>query len=463
MFLYPNGNGGNAYFYLRASPGGAPLLTQGPVPIDPSLNSAFELYSDWTGYALQPNTTYFWQMRYITGGGTIHNSAEQTFTTPAANTTVVGTGTAASCTGAAFASAMASGIANVTFNCGTAPVSIQTTGETVIGSSRTVDGDRLITLVGAANQRIFRQTAGTSTLTGLTLTGGSSTTCGGAVIVQGGTMNITESVLTQNQSGGSGGGVCVDPPASLRVTKSALRNNTAATNGGAAYSSGLAQFYETDFSNNTAGTRGGALSANSGALDVIGSSIISNTSPTGTGGGIGTFGTANVVAHSSTLSGNSAQRGAAVHHAGNLMVLTSDTIAHNTSSAAGRGAIESDIANPNFGQIANTIICANTPANCSASALQFCSLSYNIDSGSTCGFSGVPRSAESRPAPAATWIVGRHDTFIPAGICKPSDRHRRSPGGGLLRNNRPTTSRHRWRAFHGWQRRRDRVVRRGLV
>ncbi len=62
-------------------------------------------------------------------------------------TTIVGDGTSASCTEAAFRSAVAGG-GIVTFNCGAAPVTISVTSEVPVGKDTTIDGAGQVTLAG---------------------------------------------------------------------------------------------------------------------------------------------------------------------------------------------------------------------------------------------------------------------------------------------------------------------------
>jgi hypothetical protein len=79
--LYSGGLAGNAYFELRttSSTSGTPVFTDGPAVIP--LGSNYSVWSDWTPYALQPDTTYYWRLRFqATGGGTTYG-AVQTFRT----------------------------------------------------------------------------------------------------------------------------------------------------------------------------------------------------------------------------------------------------------------------------------------------------------------------------------------------------------------------------------------------
>jgi hypothetical protein len=87
-------------------------------------------------------------------------------------TTVVGTGTAASCTFAALQTAVTKG-GIITFNCGASPVTIQVTATLVLPSNKNtvIDGGRLITLDGGGAVQIlsFSGTDWMTNTNGLTL------------------------------------------------------------------------------------------------------------------------------------------------------------------------------------------------------------------------------------------------------------------------------------------------------
>src|SRR5580704_1114694 len=69
-------------------------------------------------------------------------------------TTVVGTGTSASCTEKALDAAVAAG-GIVTFDCGAAPVTITVTAEVPVTTDTTIDGANLVTLSGGKSTRIL--------------------------------------------------------------------------------------------------------------------------------------------------------------------------------------------------------------------------------------------------------------------------------------------------------------------
>ena len=259
--LYPKGTSGNAWFDLLSGPGGSVVFSDGPAVVPAGQSNAYEVWSDWTPYPfqIQPNTTLTWRFRYVTSGGTTYTGPEQTFTTPPANTAIVGTGSAASCTSAALTNALASGQATITFQCGAQPAEIQLAGEVVVPAGRTIDGDDKITLRAAPNQRALRFTAGTNEVRDLTITGGNSSGCGGGVLVTGGFTAMREVRIVGNRAV-TGGGACVQSPNGLGIYSSSVTGNAATQAGGGLYVSGGADVQTTDISGNTAGNDGGVRS-----------------------------------------------------------------------------------------------------------------------------------------------------------------------------------------------------------
>ena len=141
-------------------------------------------------------------------------------------TTVVGTGTASSCTYAALAAAVTTG-GVVTFNCGGAPVTIRVTAtlKPPITKNTVIDGGNKITLVGGGAVQIlrfdspdFRANENRLTLQHLTLTNGKMTPTaaipvhpapcsqgwndgeGGALYMRDGNLTVVDCFFTNNQA-----------------------------------------------------------------------------------------------------------------------------------------------------------------------------------------------------------------------------------------------------------------------
>ena len=74
---------------------------------------------------------------------------------------VVGTGTAGGCTEAALDAALAAG-GNITFNCGSGPVTITVTSEKTITADTSIDGGGVITISGGGTTRVMMVNHGTA-------------------------------------------------------------------------------------------------------------------------------------------------------------------------------------------------------------------------------------------------------------------------------------------------------------
>ena len=268
------------------------------------------------------------------------------------------------------------------------------TGLPVITGKVTIQGNgatiRRSAAAGTAAFRIFDiSQAGHLTLNSLTLSNGlaDNGAQGGGAIFNHGTLSVTASTFTGNSSpatsGTSGGGI--DSSGTLTVTTSTFTNNTA-QEGGGVFNQKTATVTNSTFTNNTATMfGGGALVNGAGTMTVTGDTFTGNTGPgggaidndatvivgdstffnnsagTNGGGAIVNFGTMTV--KQSTLSGNTSQFGA------DLLNFTGDTLSVSMSIVAG------GLGGSNCG--------GGTPVT---------DAGYNIDSGSSCGFSAASHS-----------------------------------------------------------------------
>ena len=319
-----------------------------------------------------------------------------------AGQTVVGTGTAASCTLQSISSALANAFDPllVTFNCGANPVVIEVTSE-IKPSTRTsitIDGGTpgLITLNGTSVRIINQAFVTNLTVKNLTFTGGSAAGCngacgGGAISNPNGSLTVIDCTFSGNIATGAALG---PPPAGailsggpLPVTGSTFTNNQARSGNGGAIWAGSATIANTRFSNNastgTAGAQpaglGGALYMAPGpngsalSMQITGSSFTGNTAGN-VGGAIYKAASTNVhslVVANSTFSGNSAQVNGGALALGSTfgigtVKVTNATIAGNSilSGVSGTGAgIWGSLTT-----LTNTIMSNNSPGgNCSAS------------------------------------------------------------------------------------------------
>jgi len=197
-------------------------------------------------------------------------------------TTVVGTGTPASCTEAALDAAVAAG-GIVTFDCGPSPTTLTVTSEVPITVNTTIDGGKLITLSGGKTTRIMRIKSAWNvatpllTVQNLTFTDGyttdvpntTSTAEGGAAIFEdGGSLTVIDCTFTGNQCATSGEDV----------------------SGGAINGQGIgALLVEGSTFTGNVGSNGGAIGTQDENVTVVNSTFVGNRA-TGTGGNPGNGG-----------------------------------------------------------------------------------------------------------------------------------------------------------------------------
>jgi len=348
---------------------------------------------------------------------------------------VVGTGTAASCTDAAFNGALTGG-GVVTFDCGGA-ATITVTSTKTISTDTTIDGGGVITISGGHSVGVFSVNAGVKfTVQNLTIANGSSTSHGGGGIGNGGTLTVTNSTFSGNSSDYNGGGIAnsgtatvtsstfsgnsaagttgggggIGNSGTLTVTNSTFSSNNSAGGGGAIgiSSTGTATVTNSTFSDNgSAGTTaGGGGVGNSGMLRVTNSTFSGNRADYD-GGGIGSSGAATVT--NSTFSGNSSASttggGGGIGNGGTLTV-TNSTFSGNRADYDGGGIGSSGtgtVTNSTFSgnsavhgggiaagatlTVTNTIVAKSTSGgNCTGSVTDG---GHNIDDGTTCGFTGT--------------------------------------------------------------------------
>ncbi len=261
---------------------------------------------------------------------------------------------------------------------------------TIVGSKDTI---RRSTVAGTPAFRIFDVAAGGSlTLSALTLANGEADNGaqGGGAIFSHGTLSVSGSTFSGNSSpattGTSGG--AIDSSGTLTVNTSTFTGNTA-QEGAGVFNQNVATVKNSTFTGNTAtiyggggmvngagtltvsddtfsgntGPGGGALD-NDATLNVTDSTFYNNTAGANGGGAIVNFGTTTIT--QSTLSGNTAQYGADVlNYTGFTMSIGMSIVAN--------------------GQNGN---------NCGGQA-PITDAGYNIDSGSSCGFSSASHSLTS--------------------------------------------------------------------
>jgi hypothetical protein len=198
---------------------------------------------------------------------------------------VVGSGTAASCTEAAFDAAFIGG-GTVTFACGSAPVTITFTGTKVLTADTVIDGGGLVTLSGGDAVQLFRTIGWDLTLDSLTLRDGLSDVYGGAVRATDAIVAIIDSTVADNHVSLHYGGALAmfatgGSEARLAVVRSTFVGNSSNGYAGTIYASASAGFapcppgasevhvlvLNSTFSGNSSGLDGSMLFADASAPD----------------------------------------------------------------------------------------------------------------------------------------------------------------------------------------------------
>ena len=178
---------------------------------------------------------------------------------------VVGDGTPASCTEAAFAAALltAYGGGTVTFDCGPALETITLTSTKFINlGDVTINGNgRIILNADNIDRHFFVGNGITFELQNITLRDGNSLVGGGAIEASGAHVILESVQLLNNYASNQGGAIyCyIGADGTLTVNNSFFEHNSS-TYGGAIYNDGcVTQITNTTFQNNEATTSGGAI------------------------------------------------------------------------------------------------------------------------------------------------------------------------------------------------------------
>jgi len=141
-------------------------------------------------------------------------------------------------------------------------------------------GANLLSVSGALTYPILNIAAGTVDISGLTITGGKTTASGGGIDNTGGTLTLSNSVVSSNSATNDGG--AVNNGGSMLVSNSTFAANKAAS-GSAIYNTGALTMTYSTVAGNTASASGGIYNASGATLKAANSTFAGNT---GTGSGI---------------------------------------------------------------------------------------------------------------------------------------------------------------------------------
>ncbi len=200
---------------------------------------------------------------------------------------VVGDGSLASCTEAAFDAVLATAAGNseadtITFSCG-GPATIVFTATKVLGTDMTIDGGGNVTFdggftgVAGTGERLFQITPNTTvSFNGLTFTKGDATAGlggNGAAIHTAGNVNISNSTFKGNR-GGRGSAIAADkdgafPTPIVNIFRSAFVDNTATDRGVFYVEAAELNVANSTFSNNVANSNPGSILRTTAALGTV--------------------------------------------------------------------------------------------------------------------------------------------------------------------------------------------------
>jgi len=305
----------------------------------------------------------------------------------AATNQVVGDGSPASCTEAAFDTALAVVSAAgglMTFSCGPSPLSIVFTTTKILADGVSIDGGGLITFSGGNAVNLLRVT-GAVTLDNLVLRDGNSAAHAGAIeVASSAALTMSNSHLTNNLAAGVGGALLNN--GSLSLTNVVLDGNQAAY-GGAIYNGGQMTLTDVTLSSNTS-TNGGGGIYNVATGNLLNVTISGNSS--GDGGGI--FNGSNDFLNLSnvTISGNQANFGAGIFNHHGILTLMNVTLAQNQANGGGGILHNNGLAVLNM---TNVVLAQNTAVSAGTDQCLFYQtpniLQNSLWSGSSCGTDAV--------------------------------------------------------------------------
>jgi hypothetical protein len=245
-------------------------------------------------------------------------------------------------------------------------------------------GADLLSIDGNRADSVFQiNSQVTASISGLTITGGSTRGVGGGVLNLG-TATLDHCTISGN-SAGYGGGVLSD--GTLSLDHCTISGNSATIEGGGVWTSGPATITGCAISGNTSGDIGGGLNHRGGVLTMTGCTISGNVAQH-FGGGVYNQATATVTG--CTISGNTSENigGGLVTGINGLSTLMACTISGNSAEKDGGG-----LENYSGTMLTNCTIAGNTAAesgggvsNSGTATLTACTVSGNTAAESGGGF-----------------------------------------------------------------------------
>jgi hypothetical protein len=218
----------------------------------------------------------------------------------------------------------------------------------------------------------------TVTVNNSTLSNNSATLRGGGIHIQSATVTVSNSTISGNSANISGGGIA--GYGRLTILGSNISNNSAGPGyslGGGIRVDGAATITNSTISGNSA-NGGGGIVISSATLTISNSSILNNRASTG--GGIRVVNSSTMELMNSTVSGNLATVAGGIGISASSVAISNSTVSGNSANLAG-GISGSAVV------VQSSIVAQQTAGgDCDGSIT---SGGYNIESGTSCGFTGT--------------------------------------------------------------------------
>jgi hypothetical protein len=200
-----------------------------------------------------------------------------------------------------------------------------------------------VTVSGGGKSRVFQIDGGVeAAVSGLTITGGSTSGAGGG-LDNSGTVTVSNCVFSSNSADLFGGGLANEFGGTAIVSGSSFSGNSANSSGGGLYNFETSTVSNCTFNGNSASDGGGILNEPGGKVTVSGSTFSSN-SAIFDGGGLDNFGT--VTVSSSTFTSNSALSGSGgglINYIGYVSTVIGCTFSSNSANFSGGGLDNSGV------------------------------------------------------------------------------------------------------------------------
>ena len=223
-----------------------------------------------------------------------------------------------------------------------AAASMTLTGSTVTGNSTgtspggiLVNGTATIrdSIISSNSGRGIGNTGGTLDLTDTTISGNTAISLAGGIL-NAGTLTMTGGSISNNTAGTTGGGLWNGAPNTATLTNTTISGNTATTGGGGGIrNAGMLTLSGGSVSGNSSGDAGGGLLNDGGTVTITGVTFSTNTA-TGDGGGVANA-SGTVQINDSQVTGNTAGSGGGLSLDGGGLTMTNSTVSGNSSLGGG--------------------------------------------------------------------------------------------------------------------------------